>query len=144
MLGFFFFFSVFVLMIRRPPRSTRTDTLFPYTTLVRSAVVRQLDDEFAGLRGLRDGGVERLLAVFGIELEEFGRRLDGGIALQRGGRVLEALAGEGDAFLAERFEVLRGDLTRLDEGFDVRLVELDGFFGDLAGLRHRVLGDRKR
>src|SRR3546814_1890040 len=24
-------------MIRRPPRSTRTDTLFPYTTLVRSA-----------------------------------------------------------------------------------------------------------
>src|SRR3546814_21022990 len=24
------------LMIRRPPRSTRTDTLFPYTTLVRS------------------------------------------------------------------------------------------------------------
>src|SRR3546814_12151435 len=28
----FFFF----LMIRRPPRSTRTDTLFPYTTLFRS------------------------------------------------------------------------------------------------------------
>src|SRR3546814_4087506 len=26
----------FVLMIRRPPRSTRTDTLFPYTTLFRS------------------------------------------------------------------------------------------------------------
>src|SRR3546814_1412068 len=30
-LRFFFF-----LMIRRPPRSTRTDTLFPYTTLFRS------------------------------------------------------------------------------------------------------------
>src|SRR3546814_14039548 len=29
--GLFFF-----LMIRRPPRSTRTDTLFPYTTLFRS------------------------------------------------------------------------------------------------------------
>src|SRR3546814_17245936 len=26
----------FCLMIRRPPRSTRTDTLFPYTTLFRS------------------------------------------------------------------------------------------------------------
>src|SRR3546814_15197156 len=26
-------------MRRQPPRSTRTDTLFPYTTLVRSAVV---------------------------------------------------------------------------------------------------------
>src|SRR3546814_4020007 len=28
----------FFLMIRRPPRSTRTDTLFPYTTLFRSEV----------------------------------------------------------------------------------------------------------
>src|SRR3546814_14745424 len=28
----------FFLMIRRPPRSTRTDTLFPYTTLFRSHV----------------------------------------------------------------------------------------------------------
>src|SRR3546814_9481885 len=31
-----FLFFVFFLMIRRPPRSTRTDTLFPYTTLFRS------------------------------------------------------------------------------------------------------------
>src|SRR3546814_9511387 len=30
------FFYFFFLMIRRPPRSTRTDTLFPYTTLFRS------------------------------------------------------------------------------------------------------------
>src|SRR3546814_18777415 len=28
--------ELFFLMIRRPPRSTRTDTLFPYTTLFRS------------------------------------------------------------------------------------------------------------
>src|SRR3546814_14354776 len=31
--------AVFFLMIRRPPRSTRTDTLFPYTTLYRSGEV---------------------------------------------------------------------------------------------------------
>src|SRR3546814_10839234 len=31
------FCFLFFLMIRRPPRSTRTDTLFPYTTLFRSA-----------------------------------------------------------------------------------------------------------
>src|SRR3546814_16567914 len=31
------FFGFFFLMIRRPPRSTRTDTLFPYTTLFRSS-----------------------------------------------------------------------------------------------------------
>src|SRR3546814_16652779 len=32
-------------MIRRPPRSTRTDTLFPYTTLFRSPSVKQGDVE---------------------------------------------------------------------------------------------------
>src|SRR3546814_5398472 len=32
-------------MIRRPPRSTRTDTLFPYTTLFRSAGWRRADTE---------------------------------------------------------------------------------------------------
>src|SRR3546814_2719545 len=30
---------MFFLMIRRPPRSTRTDTLFPYTTLFRSPLI---------------------------------------------------------------------------------------------------------
>src|SRR3546814_12073990 len=32
----YYFCFFFFLMIRRPPRSTRTDTLFPYTTLFRS------------------------------------------------------------------------------------------------------------
>src|SRR3546814_17124524 len=36
-------FSLFFLMIRRPPRSTRTDTLFPYTTLFRSGLVSNPD-----------------------------------------------------------------------------------------------------
>src|SRR3546814_15560743 len=38
-------------MIRRPPRSTRTDTLFPYTTLFRSA--GQFDQPFPGDDALR-------------------------------------------------------------------------------------------
>src|SRR3546814_20222251 len=44
-------------MIRRPPRSTRTDTLFPYTTLFRScrgrdgAWLRWRDDEHGDRRG---------------------------------------------------------------------------------------------
>src|SRR3546814_5712062 len=33
-------------MIRRPPRSTRTDTLFPYTTLFRSTVCRPAKNFF--------------------------------------------------------------------------------------------------
>src|SRR3546814_13024080 len=35
-------------MIRRPPRSTRTDTLFPYTTLFRSALRASLQDALSG------------------------------------------------------------------------------------------------
>src|SRR3546814_3245362 len=35
-------------MIRRPPRSTRTDTLFPYTTLFRSARRRPVRDDAGG------------------------------------------------------------------------------------------------
>src|SRR3546814_3217340 len=46
-------FSVFFLMIRRPPRSTRTDTLFPYTTLFRSSQV-QAPAAGAGRRGGAD------------------------------------------------------------------------------------------
>src|SRR3546814_7911581 len=40
----------FFLMIRRPPRSTRTDTLFPSTTLFRSRIAAvAVDDVMAGL-----------------------------------------------------------------------------------------------
>src|SRR3546814_3391602 len=38
----------FFLMIRRPPRSTRTDTLFPYTTLFRSRPGREAGDRGRG------------------------------------------------------------------------------------------------
>src|SRR3546814_2759707 len=41
------FVLVFFLMIRRPPRSTRTYTLFPYTTLFRSALA-DLKPQLAG------------------------------------------------------------------------------------------------
>src|SRR3546814_6455652 len=48
---------LFFLMIRRPPRSTRTDTLFPYTTLFRSRLPR------TGARGVRiDHQAARYLA----------------------------------------------------------------------------------
>src|SRR3546814_9368731 len=49
-------------MIRRPPRSTRTDTLFPYTTLVRSNLEHQ-------------GGIRRNRAAgrTGLAVAEFAR-----------------------------------------------------------------------
>src|SRR3546814_4676375 len=53
-------------MIRRPPRSTRTDTLFPYTTLFRSRIALHQGLQPLGQRGLaaadRDEQVEDLLA----------------------------------------------------------------------------------
>src|SRR3546814_19856255 len=44
---------IFFLMIRRPPRSTRTDTLFPYTTLFRSMFVAVIMGLFTILFGMR-------------------------------------------------------------------------------------------
>src|SRR3546814_19932177 len=75
MFGLFFFF----LMIRRPPRSIRTDTLCPYTTLFRSGL--GLDDRghLTDERGDDDPsaghGEQRLRADAG------GRRDAGGDAL---------------------------------------------------------------
>src|SRR3546814_17633013 len=49
----FVYFAVFLcfLLIRRPPRSTRTDTLFPYTTLFRSLKVEvDVPEHLAGVR----------------------------------------------------------------------------------------------
>src|SRR3546814_18557374 len=40
-------------MIRRPPRSTRTDTLFPYTTLFRSVRIGDADTEAHPIRIVR-------------------------------------------------------------------------------------------
>src|SRR3546814_14037787 len=48
---------IFFLMIRRPPRSTRTDTLVPYTTLFRSAAIeRQRDQPLQDAVGFRRDG----------------------------------------------------------------------------------------
>src|SRR3546814_1663851 len=45
----------FFLMIRRPPRSTRTDTLFPYTTLFRSVLKTGWQIFAGGLLVILDG-----------------------------------------------------------------------------------------
>src|SRR3546814_9723340 len=57
----------FFLMIRRPPRSTRTDTLFPYTTLFRSdpALADRRDADIA--TRLHREAVEEFIARGAIE-----------------------------------------------------------------------------
>src|SRR3546814_19951662 len=49
-LAYICLFVFFVLMRRRPPRSTRTDTLFPYTTLCRSLMM--LNDTLLAFPGM--------------------------------------------------------------------------------------------
>src|SRR3546814_12874663 len=51
-------------MIRRPPRSTRTDTLFPYTTLFRSALARP-HPPFGHLLPRAGEGLEAGLSFYG-------------------------------------------------------------------------------
>src|SRR3546814_7350100 len=74
---------VFFLMIRRPPRSTRTDTLFPYTTLFRSpdrkggpgtlafcwAHVRRcfFDDAKGGNAPVAEEALRRIASLYRIE-----------------------------------------------------------------------------
>src|SRR3546814_2552327 len=60
----------FFLMIRRPPRSTRTDTLFPYTTLFRSADPQSAETyAVAGMQeivdAIRTAGAEQPIIVGG-------------------------------------------------------------------------------
>src|SRR3546814_5297754 len=51
-------------MIRRPPRSTRTDTLFPYTTLFRSERFLGIDDDIR--EGAADIDAERMRPRHGV------------------------------------------------------------------------------
>src|SRR3546814_11532418 len=65
-------------MIRRPPRSTRTDTLFPYTTLFRSAgAVARVRIE-TGVGKDDDGRLQSLRAMHGQQAERVALR--GGVA----------------------------------------------------------------
>src|SRR3546814_10841561 len=56
-------------MIRRPPRPTRTATLFPYTTLFRSLGIELLGHRFGGAAAAAPGGgVERFHTGRGLRL----------------------------------------------------------------------------
>src|SRR3546814_15022352 len=57
-------------MIRRPPRSTRTDTLFPYTTLFRSATEANVaGDARRGRARSHRGLLHRRAAIIGAEVD---------------------------------------------------------------------------
>src|SRR3546814_10247759 len=85
-------------MIRRPPRSTRTDTLFPYTTLFRSQVqavlpVREYSEDLFVFFATRNGTVKK------TPLTEYAYRLQRGkiaINLAEGDALVNAELSDGD------------------------------------------------
>src|SRR3546814_12100783 len=97
-----YLYYCFLLMIRRPPRSTRTDTLVPYTSLFRSEV--ELAEQLVVCRhlalALKDADRHRRLIVVGgrIDLALLGR--DGGVAVdharEHAAQRLDAEAERGD------------------------------------------------
>src|SRR3546814_10750290 len=110
--SFVYFVFSFFLMIRRPPRSTRTDTLFPYTTLFRSLDPRVEETE-AGLIAQRRVGELALLDLH-IDGVAVDRRLQRGAVLRRrAAQCLSHRAGR-DRRLLRAFEYLAEiDVTRL-------------------------------
>src|SRR3546814_14563891 len=96
--------DVFFLMIRRPPRSTRTDTLFPYTTLFRSGCHAlgarpasqrdQRDAALAGgnrLRGMADvDEIRRTAGIGGIDVAQLQAHVIGHVARAEARRIAGA------------------------------------------------------
>src|SRR3546814_8024165 len=91
MLRFSSYFFFFFLMIRHPPRSTRTDTLFPYTTLFRSLTC----------------GVGRGTTC-GSRVDATGRgRAQSGGAIQRGAAVVTGVGTRSEEHTSELQSLMR-------------------------------------
>src|SRR3546814_12157410 len=97
-------------MIRRPPRSTRTDTLFPYTTLFRSPLAGYRILELAGI------GPGPMCAMLLADMGATVLRLDRRVAADDPGIVRP-----------ERFHVInRGRRTAANDRSDERRVGKEG------------------
>src|SRR3546814_8172827 len=99
-------------MIRRPPRSTRTDTLFPYTTLFRSGACRPIRKDRQGL----PPSARAVETLPGASYRRYVLRTDGGAHRAPGSRSRPSRApiAEGQAeCLADRSEEHTSELQSL-------------------------------
>src|SRR3546814_3866144 len=115
-------FLFFFLMIRRPPRSTRTDTLFPYTTLFRS--------EHAADRAI-EVHVDRFEQVVRVR-GNLRRPATGGI--QRRRWIAQEL---GFVLVDERFDILvNGErkMERFRDSRDIALIRSEEHTSELQSL----------
>src|SRR3546814_4655129 len=93
-------------MIRRPPRSTRTDTLFPYPTLCRSG---------DGAEGRFDAGVRRELGRLGLDagVQLAGKRREAALGLAAHLHPYRGELGERPGEVEERSEEHTSELQSL-------------------------------
>src|SRR3546814_3857956 len=119
---------IFFLMIRRPPRSTRTDTLFPYTTLFRSVYGQKLRRrllEAARGKSTRD----RLAAFKGFHFRELKPEFPG-VAEPRTGKSM----GDHCEDMAKEWNIARDSQDELAVASHHKLAAAHdrGFFDDLV------------
>src|SRR3546814_13229709 len=96
-------------MIRRPPRSTRTDTLFPYTTLFRSPLARLAGHEGWTLALGRDhapAGLVQIIHVSTGAADHLAARIALDVDAQAS--IVETYVGEGWANRLTRMSPARG------------------------------------
>src|SRR3546814_7367941 len=91
----------FFLMIRRPPRSTRTDTLFPYTTLFRSRLCNGQADPQQGIRA------QPRLVGRAVQLDQRGVRIFLVFGLQPDDRLGDYRAGRSEEHTSELQSLMR-------------------------------------
>src|SRR3546814_2670872 len=129
-------------MIRRPPRSTLTDTLFPYTTLFRSGLDHRVADHIAheaadlALRGGRIAGEEafaenlvaRSAPIGEVEIIALGDAVEELVPIGRGD-IFQHLLGRDEAERDGILEVVRAISDVICKIHD-RAVERFGFVGE--------------
>src|SRR3546814_4284741 len=137
MSGDWFSYFVFFLMIRRPPRSTRTDTLFPYTTLFRSNIAEQRDSfDRPSLVVVEQAADREDFAVVDGQHGFERPFVDDQVAVARRHRTRDARH-----FLAEeQLDLARAIDLRRDVELDADLFALDGAEGFVEIVGQRLAG----
>src|SRR3546814_15571280 len=118
------FLVFFFLMIRRPPRSTRTDTLFPYTTLFRSVIHIQaglqcLEGEALGLaRGNLGDRCAAARAGYRVKVHRVDMRCFFGVGKIDLDRIADSYANEGTGhFVVEGPVFIGAAIGKLTDDF---------------------------
>src|SRR3546814_10156098 len=122
----------FFLMIRRPPRSTRTDTLFPYTTLFRSTrVAREV-----GTDG-KLGGQARVEGVAGTwkDLTDNVNLMAGNLTGQVR-NIAEVTTAVASGDLSKKITVdVKGEILELKNTINTMVDQLNSFASEVTRVR---------